>query len=197
MSSTQGKNCIVDILSKDEIEKCVDKISQKICKITKDKKTFIHLVCVLDGAKKLTSEISKKLTSKNIKHFISYIKSTSTSNLELLDNITLKENNIPKIDFFTKKTSHIIIDDLIDSGKTVLGVKKYLIKKGYLDIQIAALINKYKNCNIANILGYDLCYVKDELKNNGIKDYWLFGYGMDLDEKYRELEAIKALQIHL
>lgn len=197
MNPSQGKNNIVDILSKDEIEQCVSKISQSICKISADGKIFIHLVCVLNGAKKLTNDISKKLTDEDIKYFISYIKTTSTSSLELMDDIIIKENNIPNIDFFTQKTIHIVVDDLIDSGKTAISIKQYLKARGYLCIQIAALLNKYKNCNIADILGYDLSLDVVDLKYKYIKDYWLFGYGMDLDEKYRELECVKALRIDL
>lgn len=191
MSITKASNNIEIFLSKEQINKCIDNVASTLLKQNK----FIHLICILNGAKKFTDALSEIFDNKNIDYHISYIKAKATRGTELRNKVILEEDNIAKPSFFNKETSHIITDDLIDSGKTTLAVKKYLHTNKYKNIKILTLINKYKNNNIADIVGYDLALDKEQLKKQNIKDYWLFGYGMDLNGDYRELDEIRALRI--
>ncbi len=58
-------------------------------------------------------------------------------------------------------------------------------------IKAAVLINKYIGSHVnADFIGLNLGLNKNELITKGIDDYWLFGYGMDLDGQYKDIEHI-------
>ena len=125
---------------------------------------------------------------------MSYIKTVGTIDTQLKDEIELKYGNLPKASHF-KEQSVYVVDDLIDSGKTAVAICDHLSSLGYEAVQIVALFNKHKDCTLADIVGFDLAYDTQELAKVGVKDYWLFGYGMDLDGEFREMEEVKALII--
>ena len=66
------------------------------------------------------------------------------------------------------------------------------IGAGACSVKTAVLINKYFDNHYikADFIGINLGLMKSKLKEMGIKDYWLFGYGMDLDGEYRDIEHI-------
>ena len=154
----------------------------------------IHLICILEGARKFSTALSKELIDRGFVCEISYIKTVGTVHTELKDEIELKYGNLPKASHFSEQSVYVL-DDLIDSGKTAIAICEHLFYLGYPVVQIVALYNKYKNCTLANIVGFDLNYDIQELAKIGIKDYWLFGYGMDLDGEFRELDEVRALII--
>ena len=162
-------------------------ISQKV-----NKDDLIHFVCVLNGAKRFTNDVVDKLSGHNF--HISYIKTVSTHNMKLKKNIDFEYVNIPKANFFANKKI-FILDDLIDSGNTTLAIKNHLLSLGYEQVFIVALFNKYKENNTADIVGLDLKYSNKKFQKDNIKDYWLYGYGMDLEGKYRDLDEVRAFVV--
>jgi hypoxanthine phosphoribosyltransferase len=185
---------IISICSKEQIQRYIQNIANQIDIRYKDFKN-IHLICILDGALVFTKALEKQIKKYNIN--ISYIKISATQNMSLKNQASLIDKNLIPQDKFNSQTIHIILDDLIDSGKSMTLAKKYLKSLKYKNISTIALFNKYKNINKADIIGHNFEYEKDKLEKIGIKDYWLFGYGMDLDKKYRDLEEIKAVVINI
>ena len=154
----------------------------------------IHLICILEGARKFSNALRAEIESQGFACKMSYIKTVGTIDTQLKDEIELKYGNLPKASHF-KEQSVYVVDDLIDSGKTAVAICDHLSSLGYEAVQIVALFNKHKDCTLADIVGFDLAYDTQELAKIGVKDYWLFGYGMDLDGEFREMEEVKALII--
>ncbi len=94
------------------------------------------------------------------------------------------------------KTPVLIVDDLVDSGKTLLMLKEKVIALGVAEVKTAVLIRKFGAASgPVDFLGFDLNLNHATLAPKGLKDYWLFGYGMDLDGRYRELDYIGWVEI--
>ena len=75
----------------------------------------------------------------------------------------------------------LIIEDIIDTGLTLYNLKKMLSSRNPESLKICALLDKPSR-RIADIKG-DYCGFV-------IPDKFVVGYGMDLNEKYRNLPFI-------
>ena len=78
----------------------------------------------------------------------------------------------------------LIVEDIIDTGITLSYLTKVLKSRGANSIEIVTMLSKPSRRKI------DL-----PVKYNGyeIEDYFVIGYGMDYDEKYRALPYIGIL----
>lgn len=79
----------------------------------------------------------------------------------------------------------LIIEDIIDSGRTLALLKEELKSRGAKSVKIAALLTKPER----HIVEVDAEYIGAE-----IPDEFVVGYGLDMDEKYRQLDYIGILK---
>jgi hypoxanthine phosphoribosyltransferase len=184
---------IITICKEEQVYKYIQNISIDIVRKYSNK---LHFICILEGARVFMDALILELRKQNIFPIVSYIKTKSTQDMKLCENIQILHSDIKEKSCFDIDMKHIIIDDLIDSGHTIEFVKQYLLDKGFDDIKSVVLFNKYKNSNISDICGYDLELDKNKMKENGIFDYWLFGCGMDLDDDFRYIKKLKAKVIY-
>ncbi|MCM1289939.1 MAG: hypoxanthine phosphoribosyltransferase [Corallococcus sp.] len=83
-----------------------------------------------------------------------------------------------------KNRDVLIVEDIVDSGKTVEFLTELLATKGAKSVKTAALLSK----PVRRTVEVDVDYVGFE-----IDDKFVVGYGMDFDEKYRGLSDICVL----
>ena len=88
---------------------------------------------------------------------------------------------MPKV----KDTRILLLDDVIDTGKTLKNVHEALIEAGAKEVQSAVLVDK-ESCRIVN---YQANYVGLKAGNQ-----FLLGYGLDLAGKYRNLPYITEVK---
>lgn len=107
----------------------------------------------------------------------------------------LQKKNMPvvsnQLTFFPHNHHVLIVEDVIESGKTLQQIKEFLSKKNTLSLRFAILIKKnplptQKTTNI-NFFGWQAFSIKTS-------DF-LFGFGMDLLEQKRELKDIFSLNL--
>jgi len=78
----------------------------------------------------------------------------------------------------------LLIDDILDSGKTLKVISEYLETKGPKSLRSCVLLHK-KTKTVENIIAH---YVGFE-----IPDEFVVGYGLDYQEYYRNLPEIRIL----
>ncbi len=78
----------------------------------------------------------------------------------------------------------IIVEDIVDSGVTLNYLKKHLATRGAASIRIAALLDKPARRRVELETDYR-CFE--------IPDAFVVGYGLDYDERYRNLPDIGVL----
>jgi len=88
-----------------------------------------------------------------------------------------------KVDIAGKKV--MILEDIVDSGKTVKKISNELLKYNPKSIDISSLFLR-KKCSIDLKLFWHGYKIKNE---------FIVGYGLDYDEKYRNLEDVYQLKI--
>ena len=133
----------------------------------------VHLICILKGSLFFTCELAKRLTMPVTIDFIqvsSYGSGTVSSG-----NIKIKK----ELDESIEET------DIIDSGNTLSRLVPYLQKMGPASLKICTLLDKpdrrEADVNV-DYNGFD------------IPDKFVVGYGLDYDQKYRNLPYIGVIE---
>lgn len=177
------------VMSREEIKYSVKRIASEINKwITSENANELHIISVLSGARPFTEDLIKELEHYEMSIFLHVVRIEATKEIEHLDECRLVYG---VIDSSIEGRLVLVVDDLLDSGRTLQKVKDIVKDNGVKSIKTAVLINKYIGSHVnADFIGLNLGLNKNELITKGIDDYWLFGYGMDLDGQYRDIEHI-------
>ena len=80
----------------------------------------------------------------------------------------------------------LLVDDILDEGFTLQGVRQWCLEQGATDVRIAVLtVKQHERC---------LGDVKADYAGVQLPDRFVFGFGMDIDESLRTLPAIYAMK---
>lgn len=152
------------------------KVQELANQIKKDYKgKSLTFICILKGSVFFTVDLAKKIDQDIKLEFIrvsSYEGETESSG-EIKMKLDLKDS--------IKGKDVIVIEDIIDTGRTL----KYLID--YLKIKEP---NSIKLCTLLNKKERRVCEVNVDYVGFEIPNEFVIGYGMDYDEKYRNLPYI-------
>ena len=141
----------------------------------------VILVGVLKGAVYFTVELSKHI--KDVSVIMDFIKVSSYG-------IGARETS-GKIDFKLDISQNIenknviIVEDIIDSGTTLKFLREYLETKHPKTLKICTLLDKPER----RIHQVEVDYTGFEIENK-----FVVGFGLDADEKYRNLNYIGYIE---
>lgn len=167
---------IKKFISKKDIEKRIKELGKIISEDYKEKD--IEAICVLKGATIFTVELSMHIKSNVRFNFIevsSYEGTKSTGHIKVNKDIT---SSIEGKDV-------LIIEDIIDTGRTLSYLREYLLSKNPKSLKICTLVDKYEKREFDIPIDY-----------NGftIEDKFIVGHGFDLDGNYRNLPYIGIIE---
>jgi hypoxanthine phosphoribosyltransferase len=91
---------------------------------------------------------------------------------------------IHNTDINVKGEHVLIVDDILDTGKTLSEIVRMITKYSPLSIKVCVLINKMGRREIEIVPDY-CCFE--------IEDKFVVGYGLDFDNKYRNLPYVAVL----
>ena len=160
-----------------------EQIQQKVCEIGKQitadyEGTRPLMVCTLKGAVSFYADLVREIGLDVEFDFIaasSYGSSTISSG-ELRVDKDLSSNPVGR--------DIILVEDIIDTGRTLAHLKENLLNRGANSVKICTFLDKPSR-RVASV-GVD--YV-----GFSIPDAFVVGYGLDYDEKYRNLNYIGIL----
>lgn len=89
------------------------------------------------------------------------------------------------LDRSIKDCDVIIVEDIVDTGRTLKAVKELLISKGAKTVKIVTLLNKKEH----RVVDIDADYVGFD-----IPDEFVLGFGLDYEQKYRNLPYVGVLK---
>ena len=165
------------LVTEDEIEQIVTRLGKEIDRDYADKNLVI--VCVLKGSVMFTIDLSKKLNTVCEMEFVrtySYGNGTE-SNGEVQMKIDFDRPDMADCDV-------LIIEDIVDSGNTLKFLVDHIKSKGPRSVKTCAFLDKPSRRKVP----IDPDYVGKE-----IPDKFVFGYGLDLFEKYRDLPYVAVV----
>ncbi len=162
-----------------------EQINQKICElgeqISRDYAgKSIHLICVLKGGACFMTELAKRITVPVSMDFMcvsSYGSQTKSSG-----NLIMKKD----LDESVEGRDVLVVEDIIDSGRTLSNLLELLKERNAASIRLCTLLNKPER-RVVDV----------EIDYNGftIPDEFVVGFGLDYDQRYRNLPFIGIVRL--
>lgn len=165
------------MLSEEEIDRKISELGAQISKDYEGKEVF--LICILKGACFFTCELAKRITvpvSMDFMKVSSYGSGTvSSGEIKIINDLgdSIEGKHV------------IIVEDIIDSGHTLDRLPKVLQERKPASIKLCTLLDKPDRREVEVFVDY----VGFE-----IPDKFVIGYGLDYDQKYRNLPYIGVVK---
>ena len=168
------------LISEEEIAQIVENISAKITEDYKDRNSKLLLLCILKGSVVFMGDLMKHI---NLPLEIDFMKvssygsgSKTTGNINIM--LDLRRNDLSDTDI-------LIVEDIIDSGRTLSFLSEYLTLKGAKSVKTVTLLDKPDRREVNFVPDYTGKIIPDE---------FVVGYGLDYNEKYRALPYVGILK---
>ena len=165
------------LLSEEEVDARIQQVAAKISKDYAGRE--IHLICVLKGGVFFTCELAKRITvpvSLDFMSVSSYGDDTKSSGVVKI----VKDLDQPLIG-----KDVLIVEDIIDSGRTLYYLMDILAKRKPKSMKLCTLLDKPER---------RVKDVKVDYVGFNIPDEFVVGYGLDYAQRYRNLPFIGVVE---
>ena len=156
------------------VEKCKE-LAKQITNDYNDKEVI--LVGLLKGSVPFLAELSKYI---ELDVTFDYMYVSSYEGVESRT-ITIKKD----LDQDVKGKDILLVEDILDTGKTLTTVKAMLVERGASSVEIVTMLDKKEG----RTYPIEAKYVGFEIPNA-----FVIGYGLDFNEKYRQLPYVGILK---
>ncbi len=164
-------------LSEEEIDERIREMGEQISKDYEGKE--IHMVCVLKGGTFFMCELAKRITvpvSLDFMAVSSYGSGTESSGVIKI---------VKDLDESLMGKDVIVVEDIIDSGRTLSHLLKMLQERKPNSLRLCTLLDKPER----RVVDVDIDYT-----GFAIPDQFIVGYGLDYAQKYRNLPYIGIVE---
>ena len=166
------------LLSEDEVNKRISEVAAQISRDYQGKE--IHLICILKGGVFFTCELAKRLELPVTLDFMSvssYGNDTKSSGVVRI---------VKDLDEPLAGKDVLIVEDIIDSGRTLSYLIEVLKQRGPESIRLCTLLDKPERRVKKQVTVDYTCFT--------IPDEFVVGYGLDYAQKYRNLPYIGVVE---
>ena len=139
------------------------------------------IVCVLRGAIMFLVDLTKHLTVKHMVDFMAVSSygvgrrsSSGQARISLDLNTDIRGRDV------------IVVEDIVDSGQTLHSLLQLLGSRGPKSLEVCVLLDKASRREVEIPVKY---------RGFEIENEFVFGYGLDLDEYYRNLDFVGVVDL--
>ncbi len=166
------------LISEDSIKQRIATLSQEITKAASED---IVIVVLLKGAFIFTADLLRSLSDSGLQPEVEFMTLSSYGSGTKSSGHVRVHGDIPlELDGKTV----LIVDDILETGNTLVKARQLLSQSGASDVKICVLLQKRITATPeiqADFVGFE------------IDDHFVVGYGLDYDNRYRELPYIGLL----
>ncbi len=167
------------LVTEEEIAEIVSRVADEINRDYADSENKLVIVSVLKGAMPFTTDLMKKL---NVVCELECIKASSygmgtESSGKIKIALDFNRDDIAECDC-------LIVEDIVDSGNTLNFLVQHLKDKGAKSVKTCTLLDKPSRRKVD---------FEPDYKGKVIPDEFVFGYGLDLFEEYRNLPFVAVV----
>ena len=161
------------LLSEEEVDARIKAIGEQISKDYEGKQ--IHMICVLKGGTFFMCELAKRISvpvSLDFMAVSSYGSDTKSSGVVKI---------VKDLDEAIQGKDVLVVEDIVDSGRTLIYLMEMLRDRKPASLKLCTLLDKPDRRVIEVPVDYTGFQIPDE---------FVVGYGLDYDQKYRNLPYI-------
>lgn len=165
------------LISEDQIQERVAELGAEISRDFRGKE--LVLICILRGGVFFLTDLMRKITIPHMVEFMAVSsygvgarKSRGQSRITLDVNSDIRNRHV------------MLVEDIVDSGYTIKAVMNILSSRGPASLCVCTLLDKAERREVEVPIHY---------RGFVIPDKFVFGYGLDADEYYRNLPFIGVM----
>ena len=165
------------MISEEEVNRRIRELGEQISRDYAGRQ--IHLICVLRGGSFFMCELAKRITvpvSLDFMSVSSYGGDTKSSGVVKI---------VKDLDDSIRDKEVLVVEDIIDSGRTLSYLMAMLQDRGPESLHLCTLLDKPDR----RVVDVDVDYTGFR-----IPDEFVVGYGLDYDQKYRNLPYIGVVK---
>ena len=165
------------LLSEEDVDTRIKAIGEQISRDYEGKS--VHLICVLKGGSFFMCELAKRITvpvSLDFMSVSSYGSDTKSSGVVKI---------VKDLDESIKGKDVLVVEDIVDSGRTLSYLLEMLRDRGPASLRLCTLLDKPER----RVIDVNVDYTGFQ-----IPDAFVVGYGLDYDQKYRNLPYIGVVE---
>ena len=164
------------LISEEEIKKICKRLGKQISKDYQGKKLL--LVSVLKGAVVFMADIMRNITCDCE---IDFMAVSSYSGSKTTGVVKFKKD----MDVDPDGRDILIVEDILDSGVTLAYLKEVLLQRNAASIKVCTFLDKPANRRAD---------IEADYVGKVVPDEFIIGYGLDYNEKYRNLPYVGVLK---
>lgn len=165
------------LLAEQKVDERIQAIGEQISRDYEGRQ--VHMVCVLKGGAFFMCELAKRITvpvSLDFMSVSSYGSDTKSSGVIRI---------VKDLDESIKDKDVIVVEDIVDSGRTLSYLLKMLQSRGPRSLALCTLLDKPERRVVDVNVNYTGFQIPDE---------FVVGYGLDYDQRYRNLPYIGVVK---
>ena len=165
------------MISEEDVDKRIKEIGEQISAYYKGEP--VHLICVLRGGSFFMCELAKRITVPVTLDFMqvsSYGSETKSSGVVKI---------VKDLDDAINDKNVLVVEDVVDSGRTLSYLLEMLKKRGPKSLRLCTLLDKPERRVVEVPVDYTGFEIPDE---------FVVGYGLDYDQRYRNLPFIGVVE---
>ena len=166
------------LIPEEEVNARIEELGKKISEEYAGKQ--VHLICVLKGGVFFMCELAKRITVPVTMDFMSvssYGDGTQSSGIVKI---------AKDLDESLEGKDVIVVEDIVDSGRTLYYLLDILRKRGPKSMKLCTLLDKPER-RVVKDIKVDYC-------GFNIPDAFVVGYGLDYNQRYRNLPYIGVVE---
>ena len=168
------------LVPEEEIAEIIDRLAVEINAYYGVEGKKLVVVSVLKGAMPFTTDLMKKL---NVVCELECVKASSYGNSTESSGKISMNLDFDRPDF--SECDFLLVEDIVDSGNTLTYLVNHLKNKGAKSVKTCTLLDKPSRRKVE---------FEPDFKGKVIPDEFVFGYGLDLFEKYRDLPFVAVVK---
>ncbi|MCI8381597.1 MAG: hypoxanthine phosphoribosyltransferase [Lachnospiraceae bacterium] len=165
------------LLTEEDVDRRIQEIGDQISRDYEGRQ--VHLICVLKGGSFFMCELAKRITvpvSLDFMSVSSYGSATKSSGVVRI---------VKDLDEPLKDKDVLVVEDIVDSGRTLSYLLEMLKDRGPKSVRLCTLLDKPERRVVDVHVDYTCFQIPDE---------FVVGYGLDYDQRYRNLPYIGVVE---
>ncbi len=165
------------LLTEEDVDRRIQEIGDQISRDYEGRQ--VHLICVLKGGSFFMCELAKRITvpvSLDFMSVSSYGSATKSSGVVRI---------VKDLDEPLKDKDVLVVEDIVDSGRTLSYLLEMLKDRGPKSVRLCTLLDKPERRVVDVHVDYTCFQIPDEV---------VVGYGLDYDQRYRNLPYIGVVE---
>ena len=165
------------LLPEEEVDARIQAMGEQISRDYAGKQ--VHLICVLKGGSFFLCELAKRITvpvSLDFMSVSSYGGGTESQGVVKI---------VKDLDESIRDKDVLVVEDIVDSGRTLSYLLEMLRSRGPKSLRLCTLLDKPDR----RVVDVDVDYTGFQ-----IPDKFVVGYGLDYDQRYRNLPYIGIVE---